>query len=86
MITKQKPIIRVADGLLEGISGRRHFQVLCVPYAVPPVVNYGWCPPQPLEPWDRRKADRFGPIAYQLRPPGPLDDERMPVESEDCLY
>lgn len=84
---KQKPIVRVSSGLLEGFQENGIFKFYGVPYARPPVGKYRWRSPQPLEPWQGiRKADRFGPIAYQIRQPDPSSDERMMVQSEDCLY
>ena len=84
---KQKPVVRVRGGLLEGFQENGVFKFYGVPYARPPVGKWRWRPPQPLEPWQgTRKADRFGPIAYQMRPPDPSGDERMMVQSEDCLY
>jgi para-nitrobenzyl esterase len=84
---EQKPVVRVAEGILEGFREDGVIKFYGVPYAAPPVGELRWRPPQPLKPWKGiRKADRFGPIAYQLRAPGPLDNERMAVQSEDCLY
>jgi para-nitrobenzyl esterase len=83
----QKPIVKTSGGLLEGFEEDGVFKFYGVPYAAAPVGKLRWRPPQRVRPWAGiRKADRFGPVAYQIRPPGPLDRERMPVQSEDCLY
>jgi len=38
-----------------------------VPYAKPPVGEYRWKPPQPVEPWDGvKEAKTFSPMALQL--------------------
>lgn len=84
---KQKPMVRVKGGLLEGFREGGVFKFHGVPYAMAPVGEWRWRPPQPLKPWEGiKKADRFGPIAYQIRSPEPSDNERMQVQSEDCLY
>ena len=84
---KEKPLIKTSDGLVEGFYEEGVYKFYGIPYARPPVGKRRWRPPQPLEPWQGiRKADKFGPIAYQIRPPDPSGDERMTVQSEDCLY
>ena len=84
---EHKPIVRVAEGLVEGFCEDQIFKFYGIPFAEPPIGKLRWYSPQPPKSWSGiRKADKFGPTAIQLRPPGPLDGERMPTQDEDCLY
>jgi len=80
------PIVKTADGLLEGVysSGISIFKG--IPFAQPPLGNLRWREPMPVKPWQGlRKADHFGPRAMQL----PLFSDmnfRSDGVSEDCLY
>src|SRR5436309_13683477 len=60
--------VKTANGLLEGTldqsTGIRSFKG--IPFAAAPVGNLRWKEPQPVTSWkDVRKADKFGPRAYQ---------------------
>ena len=64
-------------------------QFLGIPYAMPPLGEYRWLPPQALAPWAGiHDATRFGMPAAQN--PSPLFEIRGPAgerpDSEDCLY
>ncbi|WP_299599295.1 carboxylesterase family protein [uncultured Microbulbifer sp.] len=64
-------------------------QFLGVPYALPPVGELRWHPPQPHPTWKQvRQATRYGMPAPQN--PSPLFDVSGPdgeaPDSEDCLY
>lgn len=82
--------VTVAQGTLEGRQVRldgtvlREFQG--IPYAVPPLGERRWKPPQPAAPWQGvRAATRFAPRCMQL----PLYGDmvfRSDGMSEDCLY
>jgi len=38
-----------------------------IPFAVPPIGDYRWKPPQPVKPWaGTLKADKFGPQCPQI--------------------
>jgi len=80
------PVVKTANGTLEGInkSGIRTFKG--IPFAAPPVGDLRWREPQPVMNWDGvRKADKFGPRAMQR----PLFADmvfRSNGMSEDCLY
>jgi len=82
-----RPVVRIATGLLEGLTapgGVREFRG--IPFAAPPVGPLRWKPPQPPAPWKGvRAADRFGPRCMQL----PIFSDmvfRSDGMSEDCLY
>jgi para-nitrobenzyl esterase len=80
------PTVKIHNGILEGTneSGIEVFRG--VPYAAPPVDNFRWREPQPLNNWTGvRKADKFGPRAMQLPVFGDMDF-RSNGMGEDCLY
>src|SRR5437773_6839049 len=80
------PRINTANGVLEGVdeSGVKTFKG--VPFAAPPVGNFRWREPQPVQRWTGvRKADKFGPRAMQLPIFGDMNFRSDGV-SEDCLY
>jgi len=81
------PRIKVANGLLEGVteaSGVRVYKG--IPFAAPPVGKLRWREPQPAASWQGvRKADHFAAKAEQL----PIYSDmqfRASGTSEDCLY
>jgi para-nitrobenzyl esterase len=54
-----------------------------IPYAVPPVGDLRWKPPQPVTPWSGiRECTAFGAVAPQFT--GALTVNKL--QSEDCLY
>ena len=61
--TPSGPIVRTADGLIWGVSGREVNQYLGIPYAAPPVNNLRWRPPRAVTPWN-------GSVASALLRPG----------------
>jgi len=80
------PQVKVSDGLLEGVykSGISSFKG--IPFAAPPVGQYRWREPQPVQKWQGvRKADKFGPRAMQRPIFGDMNFRSDGV-SEDCLY
>jgi para-nitrobenzyl esterase len=85
---------RVESGLLHGIAGADGGVTVFkgIPYAVPPVGELRWRPPQPPLEWDGvRPAGAFGPICPQLGPPpGSFYQQEFYLheepQSEDCLY
>ena len=75
----------VSDGALRGYveNGVRIFKG--VPYALAPVGDLRWRPPQPARPWAGvREAQAFGPDCMQNRVGWDDTQTRLPV-SEDCL-
>src|SRR5215210_357956 len=80
------PVVKIANGTLEGTnaSGIRTFKG--IPFAQPPVGDLRWREPQPVKNWDGvRKADKFGPRAVQAPIFGDMNFRSNGV-SEDCLY
>ena len=80
------PVVKIANGALEGTdeSGIRTFKG--IPFAAPPVGNLRWKEPQPVKNWEGvRKADKFGPRAMQRAVFGDMNFRSNGV-SEDCLY
>lgn len=80
------PRVKTENGILEGVdeSGIKTFRG--VPFATPPVGNFRWREPQPVQNWtDIRKADKFGPRAMQLPVFGDMNF-RSDGMNEDCLY
>jgi para-nitrobenzyl esterase len=83
-----KAIVTLSLGQLEGTCQEGVFTFKGVPFARPPVGEWRWLPPQPIEPWQGvLQARQFGTTAPQnLMLPGPdLMGEPEP-QSEDCLY
>jgi para-nitrobenzyl esterase len=84
--TDDKPVVKIANGTLEGTneSGIRTFKG--IPFAQPPVGQLRWREPQPVKNWQGvRKADKFGPRAMQRAIFGDMNF-RSNGMSEDCLY
>ncbi|MFL5618948.1 MAG: carboxylesterase/lipase family protein [Gemmatimonadaceae bacterium] len=85
--------IQTSAGLVRGTAGSRPGvrAYLGIPYAAPPVGEFRWRAPVPLEGWTNvRSAERFAPSCMQgpNTPFGPWTAEFLllgPV-SEDCLY
>ena len=72
------------------VTGERVDGVLSfkgIPYAEPPVGEYRWTPPRPLEPWrEPLNATDFGPACIQLnRPSTSIYYSDVSPVSEDCL-
>ncbi len=80
------PVVKIANGTLEGTneSGIRTFKG--IPFAQPPVGELRWKEPQPVKNWQGVwKADKFGPRAMQRALFGDMNF-RSNGMSEDCLY
>lgn len=81
------PIVRTADGTVQGItlpSGIRTFRG--IPFAAPPVRALRWRPPQAAPRWQGvRLADRFANQCMQARVFADMMFRNAGV-SEDCLY
>lgn len=80
------PLVKVAEGVLEGVneSGVKVFKG--VPFAAPPVGDLRWKAPQAVMPWEGvRKAVQFGPNPMQENVFGDMNFGTKEM-SEDCLY
>lgn len=80
--------VRVDGGQLEGVIEDGVVVYKGIPYAVPPVGEWRWRPPQPAAPWTGvRRAAEFGPNCMQGRfGPPQASGVQPPRVSEDCLY
>jgi para-nitrobenzyl esterase len=76
------PIVRTADGSIQGKVAGATTEYLGIPYAAPPVGALRWQPPHPVAPWPgTRQATSFASTCAQpALPPG------VGSTSEDCLY
>ena len=78
--------VKVANGLLEGVSESGVSVFRGVPFAKPPVGELRWKAPQPFPNWNGvRKADKFGPRPMQKFIFTDMKF-RSDSASEDCLY
>ena len=87
--------VKVEGGLVKGVKSEAKGVVVYkgIPYAAPPVGEFRWKAPQPVQPWEGvRVCDEFGPAAFQGgSTPGEFYwheyyTEGDPEFSEDCLY
>jgi para-nitrobenzyl esterase len=80
------PRAKTKYGELEGVYASGISVFKGVPFAAPPIGQYRWREPQPVQPWTGvRKANQFGPRAMQLPIFGDMNFRSNGV-SEDCLY
>jgi para-nitrobenzyl esterase len=86
--------VKIESGQITGVPGRNHSIIVFkgIPYAVPPVGDLRWRPPQPVKPWEGIKAcDKFGPSAMQApQAPFMMWSTEFIIDtslgySEDCL-
>lgn len=89
------PVIETNAGAVQGKETEKAYVFKAVPYAMPPVGDFRFKPPQPTEHWEGvRVCDHFPPMAVQRREEPdsfygkeffsyPEFDVGM---SEDCLY
>jgi len=72
------------SGTIIGEPGKEVSVFRGIPFAAPPVGDFRWKPPQPVEPWEGiRECTQFSAISPQIEPPGM---ESGFTFSEDCLY
>jgi para-nitrobenzyl esterase len=77
---------KVEQGVLQGTREAGLTVFKGIPFAVPPVGELRWRPPQPAAKWNGvRPADKFAPQCEQGGMGGP-NAGAPPAISEDCLY
>lgn len=80
------PVVKTANGMLQGLHVSGIYSFKGVPFAAPPVGNLRWREPQPVVNWPGvKKAEQFGPRAMQRPIFGDMNFFSNGV-SEDCLY
>lgn len=81
------PVIEAPAGTVRGAREGALRVFKGIPYALPPVGERRWRPPEPMPPWSgERDALAFGPACTQPRSrPGSIYAPALPSVSEDCL-
>jgi para-nitrobenzyl esterase len=81
------PVVATKSGKIEGKYENSLNIFKGIPYAVPPVGDLRWSPPQPVKKWDGvRQTKEFGTIAPQtIMPMGNFGMAPQPPQDEDCL-
>ena len=84
---KAGPIVDVPAGKIEGQMDGNLRVFKGIPYALPPVGQARWKPPEPMPRWtELRKATEFGPACFQPTVKVQTVYTRDPLPmSEDCL-
>lgn len=89
MTGQKEVIVETKNGKIEGDFKDGIYVFKGIPYAAPPIGEFRWLPPQPVQPWGGvREAKTFGPNPPQNMLPGePIESLRMEgPQDEDCLY
>ena len=77
-------VVAPKSGPVHGVASGAVTKYLGIPYAVPPVGDLRWKPPQPSAPWkNTRMADNFGSRCPQTEVVGEFS---APASNEDCLF
>ncbi len=89
MSKNEKVVIETKSGKIEGNYQEGLYIFKGIPYAVPPVGERRWLPPEPVKPWkDIRQAKAFAAAAPQNPMPGRIIEAFNVDEpqDEDCLF
>lgn len=72
----ERPEVRTAEGVVEGLWRSGHAVFRGIPYAEPPVGPLRFQAPVPVPPWDgTRRTTEFGPVVPQSGPTAERSDE-----------
>jgi len=81
-----RPEVKVKSGILSGVTEGDVSYFKGIPFAAPPVGEFRWRPPQPVQPWEGvRDASEFGPTCAAVGW-GAAAGTIQQGSSEDCLY
>ncbi len=87
MSSEKQAVVETKVGKVEGSYQDGLYVFKGIPYAVPPIGELRWMPPQPVKPWEGvRPTKSFGPIAPQNPMEGGLIMQVEQVQDEDCLF
>jgi para-nitrobenzyl esterase len=87
MVNQENIIVNTGSGKVEGDHEGGLYVFKGIPYAIPPVGDLRWMPPQPVKPWKEvRPAKQYSPIAPQNMMMGGISAQVPQPQSEDCLY
>lgn len=76
--------IETTKGKVKGVQESKYQRFYGIPFAKPPIGEFRFREPQPMDPWDDIKdATEFGSIPHQNNPDTPPIAQK---EDEDCLY
>jgi para-nitrobenzyl esterase len=81
------PVVHAPAGITRGVDAGGVHVFKGLPYALAPVGERRWRPPEPLPPWqgERNAADFGAPCVQPKGRPGSIYSEDLPPMSEDCL-